>query len=62
MREPLTVKVEAQHAAGQIDQRWYEVTESQRVPAVARLLDHFRPESSLAVCNSKARYREVSAR
>src|SRR4051794_9212260 len=59
MRDPLTVSVQAQHAAGEIDQRWYEVTESQRIPAVGRLLDHFRPESSLAFCNTKARCREV---
>jgi ATP-independent RNA helicase DbpA len=59
MREPLTVKVEAQHAAGQIDQRWYEVTEPQRLPAVAKLLDHFRPDSTLAFCNTKARCREL---
>ena len=55
MRDPVTVKVEAQHAGTQIEQRWYEVTESQRLPAVARLLDHFRPASSLAFCNTKAR-------
>jgi ATP-independent RNA helicase DbpA len=61
MRKPLTVKVEAQHAAGQIEQRWYEVKEGERIDAVARLLDHFRPESSLAFCNTKARCREVVA-
>lgn len=55
MRDPVTVKVEAQHAGTQIEQRWYEVTDSQRLPAVARLLDHFRPASSLAFCNTKAR-------
>ena len=61
MREPLTVKLESQHATEQIEQRWYEVTESDRVPAVARLLDHFRPESTLAFCNTKVRCREVTA-
>ena len=59
MRQPRMVKVEAQHSASRIEQRWYEVTESQRVAAVGRLLDHFRPESSLAFCNTKARCREV---
>jgi ATP-dependent RNA helicase DbpA len=59
MRDPLTVKVEAQHAAGQIDQRWYEVTEAQRLPAVGKLLDHFRPASTLAFCNTKVRCREL---
>lgn len=55
MRAPVTVKVEAQHAGAVIEQRWYEVTESQRLPAVAKLLEHFRPASSLAFCNTKAR-------
>jgi ATP-independent RNA helicase DbpA len=61
MREPVTVKVEAQHAEGQIEQRWYEVAESERVHAVSRLLDHFRPESTLAFCNTKARCRDTVA-
>jgi ATP-independent RNA helicase DbpA len=59
MREPVTVKVDAQHAGGQIEQRWYEVRESERLPAVAMLLDHFRPASALAFCNTKARCREL---
>jgi ATP-independent RNA helicase DbpA len=60
MREPVTVKVEAQHGSEQIEQRWYEVRESERLPAVARLLEHFRPASTLAFCNTKARCRELA--
>ena len=59
LRDPVTVKVEAQHAGEQIRQRWYEVGESQRLTTVARLLDHFRPASTLAFCNTKARCREL---
>jgi len=59
MRTPVTVKVEAQHGGEQIEQRWYEVSESARLPTVARLLDHFRPASTLAFCNTKARCREL---
>jgi len=59
LREPVTVKVEAQHGGEQIEQRWYEVSESQRLPAVARLLDHYRPASTLAFCNTRARCREL---
>ena len=55
MRDPATVKVEAQHAGTTIEQRWYEVGENERLPAVGRLLAHFRPESSIAFCNTKAR-------
>jgi len=60
MRSPITVKVEAQHGGEQIEQRWYEVRESERLPAVARLLEHFRPASTLAFCNTKARCRELA--
>jgi ATP-dependent RNA helicase DbpA len=59
MRDPVTVKVEAQHGSEQIEQRWYEVRESERLPTVARLLDHFRPASTLAFCNTRARCREL---
>jgi ATP-independent RNA helicase DbpA len=55
MRDPVTIKVEAQHAGTVITQHWYEVTESQRLPSVAALLRHFRPASSIAFCNTKAR-------
>ena len=61
MRQPLTVTVEAQHAGGQIEQRWYEVTDNQRLEAVSRLLDHFRPASTLAFCNTKAQCRHLAA-
>jgi ATP-independent RNA helicase DbpA len=59
LRDPVTVKVEAQHGGEQIEQRWYEVRDSERLPAVAKLLDHFRPASTLAFCNTKARCREL---
>ena len=61
MREPVTVKVDAQHAGAQIEQRWYEVKPGERLGAVARLLEHFRPASALAFCNTKVRCREVVA-
>ena len=61
MREPLTVKVEAQHAGAQIEQRWYEVTENQRLDTVSKLLAHFRPASTLAFCNTKAQCRDLVA-
>jgi ATP-independent RNA helicase DbpA len=60
LREPVTVKVQAQHTEQQIDQRWYEVTEDQRLPTVARLLEHFRPARTLAFCNTKARCRDLA--
>lgn len=59
LREPVSVKVDAQHSREQIEERWYEVREAQRLPAVASLLEHFRPASTLAFCNTKARCREL---
>ncbi len=53
MREPVQVKVEAQHAKSLIEQRFYEVSRSNRLAAVALLLNHFRPASTLAFCNTK---------
>src|SRR5215207_7649434 len=59
MREPVTVKVDAQHAGGQIEQRWYEVKDGERIGAVSRLVDHFRPASALAFCNTKAQCKKL---
>jgi ATP-dependent RNA helicase DbpA len=59
LREPAEVKVEAQHDASRIEQRFYEVTHEGRVAAVARLLKHFRPVSTLAFCNTKVQCREL---
>ena len=59
MRDPVTVKVEAQHTGNQIEQRWYEVKDSQRLHTVGQLLAHFRPASTLAFCNTKAQCRDL---
>ncbi|MEQ6434702.1 ATP-dependent RNA helicase DbpA [Comamonas sp. w2-DMI] len=61
MRDPQTVKVAAQHSAGKIAQRWYEVEAREKVDVVARLLAHFRPESTIAFCNTKQQCRDVVA-
>jgi ATP-independent RNA helicase DbpA len=60
LRDPVRVKVQAQHGHGQIEQRWIEVTEDERLPAVARLLAHFRPASTLVFCNTKVRCRALA--
>lgn len=59
MRQPQTVKVAAQHSAHKIEQRWYEVQESERLHAVSQLLLHFRPQSCIAFCNTKQQCRDV---
>jgi ATP-independent RNA helicase DbpA len=55
------VKVEAQHSAHKIRQIYYEVSESQRLDAVSKLLAHFRPERTLAFCNTKQQCRDLVA-
>jgi ATP-independent RNA helicase DbpA len=59
MREPQTVKVQAQHDAQKIKQIFYEVTNNERLHAVSQLLNHFRPESTLAFCNTKQQCRDL---
>ena len=61
MREPQTVKVQAQHSGHKIQQVFYEVKDSERLHAVSLLLNHFRPESTLAFCNTKQQCRDVVA-
>ncbi|MGE0497981.1 MAG: ATP-dependent RNA helicase DbpA [Ramlibacter sp.] len=61
MREPVTVKVASQHDEAKIQQRWYEVKNSERLHAVSLLLNHFRPVSTLAFCNTKAQCRDLVA-
>ena len=59
MRDPLQIKVEAQHTESLIEQRFYEVTRANRFEAVAALLNHFRPVSTLAFCNTKQQCKDL---
>ena len=59
MRTPKTVKVDAQHAAGKIAQRFYEVRDDERLHAVSLLLAHFRPVSTIAFCNTRQQCRDL---
>jgi ATP-independent RNA helicase DbpA len=59
MRAPKDVKVQAQHTASQIEQRFYEVKNDERLHTVSLLLNHFRPVSTLAFCNTKQQCRDL---
>ncbi len=61
MRNPQTVKVQAQHSAHKIRQIFIQVAESERLHAVSSLLAHFRPERTLAFCNTKQQCRDLVA-
>jgi len=59
LRKPQEVKLLAQHASSKIRQRFYEVTSDQRLHAVGMLLNHYRPISTLAFCNTKQQCRDL---
>jgi len=59
MRQPKEIKLLEAHAAGKIRQRFYEVKEEERLHAVSLLLNHYRPVSTLAFCNTKQQCRDL---
>ena len=59
MRQPKQVKLTERPAATQIRQRFIEVAENQRLHAVSLLLEHYRPVSTLAFCNTKQQCRDL---
>ncbi len=59
MREPQRVEVAAPKSESLIEQRFYEVTRSNRLQAVGQLLRHFRPISTLAFCNTKQQCKDL---
>jgi len=59
MRQPQDVKLLEQHAGSKIRQRFYEVVHQERLQAVATLLRHYRPVSTLAFCNTKQQCRDL---
>ena len=61
MRDPQRIDVAPATSGPQIEQRFYEVTRANRLETVALLLNHFRPVSSLAFCNTKQQCRELAA-
>ena len=59
-REPVEVTVDEAHDEGAIEQVLYEVESAERTAAVARILSHYRPESSLVFCNTRKECQEVA--
>ena len=59
MREPKEVKLTETPKATQIRQRFFEVKEEERLHAVGLLLNHYRPVSTLAFCNTKQQCRDL---
>jgi ATP-independent RNA helicase DbpA len=61
LRDPQEVTLAAQPSAAKIRQRFYQVAEDQRLHAVGLLLNHWRPERTLAFCNTKVQCRDLVA-
>jgi ATP-independent RNA helicase DbpA len=60
LKDPAEVTVESRHDNSKIEQRFYEIGFDDRNAAVARLLKHFQPVSTLAFCNTKVHCRELA--
>ena len=59
--EPVEVSVDEAHDEGAIEQLLFEVDQEGRTAAVARILGHYRPESTLIFCNTRLECQEVAA-
>jgi ATP-dependent RNA helicase DbpA len=59
LRNPKEVKLEERHDDSKIRQRFYEVTEDERLHMVGMLLNHYRPVTTLAFCNTKQQCRDL---
>jgi ATP-independent RNA helicase DbpA len=59
MRDPQQIKIDAPVAESTIEQRFYEVDRANRLETVGLLLNHFRPVSTIAFCNTKAQCKDL---
>jgi ATP-independent RNA helicase DbpA len=59
LRKPQEIKLQEQHDNSKIRQRFYEVKDDERLHAVGLLLNHYRPVSTLAFCNTKQQCRDL---
>ncbi|EKS69076.1 ATP-dependent RNA helicase DbpA [Burkholderia sp. SJ98] len=59
LRNPREIKLKEQHSNAKIKQRFYQVEDHERLHAVGLLLDHYRPVSTIAFCNTKQQCRDL---
>lgn len=57
---PVDVMVDETHSDQAIEQLFFEVEHEERGSAVVRVLGHYRPESALIFCNTKAACHELA--
>jgi len=60
-QQPVTVSVDEAHEEGVIAQLLYEVDQDERNAALARILGHYRPESTLVFCTTRKQCQDVAA-
>ncbi|MFA6302374.1 MAG: ATP-dependent RNA helicase DbpA [Legionella sp.] len=60
MIAPKEILIETPHAQYDIEQRFYEVNKTDKLPVLLLLLYHFKPSSSLIFCNTKAQVTDVT--
>ena len=58
--QPVVVSVDEEHDEGAIEQLVFEVDQDERSEALARILGHYRPESTLVFCNTRKDCQEVA--
>lgn len=59
LRQPQQVTLTEQHEASKIRQRFYEVDNEEKFSAVVQLLNHYRPVSTIAFCNTREQCRAL---
>ncbi|MEM2124287.1 MAG: DEAD/DEAH box helicase [Methanolinea sp.] len=63
LKDPLVVRVvHGELSVPGIEQRYFEVRESEKVDVLSRLLDYYDPDLALVFCNTKRRVEEVASR
>ena len=60
LRKPVTVKVEAEHKPGVIEQLFYEVRKHERNNTLLALFEHYKPATALVFCHTKAQCDDVA--
>jgi ATP-independent RNA helicase DbpA len=59
-KNPVEVKVEVTHRDNPIEQLFFEISHPQRSSHLVTLLAHYRPESAVIFCNTKAQCQQVA--
>jgi ATP-independent RNA helicase DbpA len=59
-KNPVEVKVEVTHRDNPIEQLFFEISHAERSDSLVTLLAHYRPESAVIFCNTKAQCQQVA--